>query len=78
MKNITRHTGTLQLVERLNNSRNGNPRYKLLCDGYVFVTAPDSAHGYGVPNFFDKEVEITIGTYYGKRTMDTIKLAKSV
>jgi len=27
MKNITQHTGKLRLIERLPNSRNGNPRY---------------------------------------------------
>ena len=51
MKQITTHTGILKLVERMNNSVNGNPRYKLLITDMIFYTAPDSMLGYEIPNY---------------------------
>ena len=73
MKNITRHTGMLEIIERLPNSVNGNPRYLLRIDGFTCRTAPDSMHAYGVTNFEGKTVTATIGTYHGKATLNTIE-----
>lgn len=75
MKNVTQHTGKFEIVERLNNSRNGNPRFIVCVDGFKCYTAVDSAHGYSVSNFEGKDVIATIGTHYGKPTLDTLKLA---
>jgi len=84
MQNITTHTGTLRLIERMPNSNNGNPRYLLaIMDsstqglGWTFRTGVDSAHGYEVPNFFDKDIEVTvmIGTHYGHATLHSITAA---
>ena len=83
MKNITQHTGKLRLIERLPNSRNGNPRY--LCAimgqqpnnnlGRTFRTQVDAMHGYEVQNYFDRDiaVTVTIGTHYGHPTLNTIQ-----
>ena len=77
MKNISRHDGILRLIKRENSSLNGNPRYLCFIDngrghGFSFYTAPDSMLAYSVPNYFDKPVTITMGTYYGKPTLSTI------
>ena len=41
MKNVTSHTGILEIVKRMDNSVNGNPRFMLRCDGWTFCTQPD-------------------------------------
>jgi hypothetical protein len=66
MKNITRHTGTLELVKRLNNSASGNPRFQLRCDGWTFITQPDCMVAYMIENYIGKRVIVTVGTHYGK------------
>lgn len=72
MKNITRHTGILEIVERLNNSKNGNPRYLCKVDGYTFRTAVDSSQSYSITNYEGKQVEVTIGSHYGNTTLNSI------
>ena len=66
MKNITSHTGTLEIVKRMNNSINGNPRYMLRCDGWTFCTQPDSGIAYEIENHVGKMVTVHIGTHYGR------------
>lgn len=48
-KNVTIRT-RLFSVERLNNSRNGNPRYKLYTEDGFFITQTDAQLGYQIPN----------------------------
>ena len=72
MKNITSHAGTLYIIGRLPQSKNGNPRYELSIDGFHCITAVDSDSGYTVPNYDGKTVIATIGTHYGKPTLNTI------
>lgn len=73
MKNITRHTGLLEIISRLPSSPNGNPRYLLRIDGVTFRTSPDSSYAYVVPNFDGKRVAATIGTHYGTATLNSIE-----
>jgi len=84
MKNITQHTGKIKLIERMPQSRNGNPRY--LCAimdspnqdlGWTFRTQVDSSHGYEIPNYFDRDVDVivTLGTHYGNTTLNSIRKA---
>lgn len=73
MKNITQHTGKLDILDRLPNSYFGNPRYLLRVDGFTCRTQPDSAHAYSLPNWNGDMVEATIGTHYGYATLNTIK-----
>lgn len=75
MKNITRHTGTLEVVERLVNSANGNPRFVIRVDGFTCRTPVDSMYDYQISNFEGKRVEATIGTHYGVATLNTLKAA---
>lgn len=75
MKNITRHTGTLEVITRLPSSANGNPRYLLRVDGFTCRTAVDSSLGYKVTNFDGKRVTATIGTHYGKATLNSVTAA---
>ena len=67
MKDVTQHTGTLELIERLPNSPNGNPRYLVRLDGQTARTIVDSSEAYGdIPNNFGKRVTAELGTHYGK------------
>lgn len=75
MKNVSIHVGTLEIIERLPSSKNGNPRYLLRVDGITCRTAPDSSLGYAVPNFDGKRVAATIGTHYGRDTLNSVRLA---
>jgi hypothetical protein len=75
MKNISRHVGTLEVLERLPNSTNGNPRYLLNVAGFTCRTPVDSMLGYMISNFNNKTVEATIGSHYGVATLDSIKEA---
>ena len=73
MNNITPHKGTLTLIKRLKNSYVGNPQFMLNCDGYNFRTQANSMIAYGISNYLDKEVTVTLGTHRGCLTLDTIK-----
>ena len=73
MKNITQHTGTLEVLSRLPSSINGNPRYLLRIDGFTCKTPVDSMYGYCVTNFDGKQVYATIGTHYGSATLNSLK-----
>ena len=73
MNNITQHKGTLTLIKRLKNSYVGNPQFMLNCDGYNFRTEANAMIAYGISNYFDKEVTVTLGTHRNCLTLDTIK-----
>ena len=73
MKNITTHKGTLTIAERLNNSYNGNPRYRATVDGYSFTTKPDSMIGYSITNHDGNLVEVEIGTHYGSLQLNALR-----
>lgn len=73
MKNISRHTGKLDVIKRLPSSRNGNPRYLLRIAGYTCRTAPDAGIAYAITNYDGKTVTALIGSHYGVATLDTIE-----
>jgi hypothetical protein len=73
MKNITQHTGTLNIVRRLESSYFGNPRYLVEVDGVQFKTGVDSMFGYSITNFEGKPVKVTIGTHYNNLTLNSIE-----
>lgn len=82
MKNITRHTGKIRLIERLKNSRNGNPQFILgVIDdserglGWTFRTPKDSSIGYTIQNYIDRDIDVTVtlGTHYGLCTLNSIE-----
>lgn len=81
MKNISRHQGVLRMIQREPNSYFGNPRFSCFIDetgkghGFSFVTGVDSMHGYEIQNYFDKEVIVTIGSHYGRATLNSIERA---
>jgi len=78
MKNITRHTGILTVVERLASSYHGNPRYLVNVDGYTARTMVDASLGYGITNFDGKKVSATLGTHYGILSIESVKLAEKI
>lgn len=73
MKNITRHTGTLVILDRLPTSANGNPRYLLSIAGTTCATGVDSMGAYNIRNCEGREVVATIGTHYGRATLHTLE-----
>ena len=78
MKNITRHTGKLVILQRLKNSTLGNPKFLAAVldvnrNGVSFETATNSSHGYSIENYENKYVPVEIGTYRNKATLHTIK-----
>ena len=75
MKNQTVHLGRLEVVRRLPSSSNGNLRYLLRVDGWTCRTAPDSSLAYNIRKYDRRQVEAIIGTYYGKATLQSVKLA---
>lgn len=75
MKNVTSHTGKLEIIRRLPSSANGNPRYLLRVDGWTCRTAVDASLAYAVPNYNGKTVKATIGTHYGVATLSHAELA---
>jgi len=70
MKNITRHYGKLEKVERMANSTNGNPRYLVRVDGWECRTPVDSSLGYSIDNHFGETVAVEIGTHYTVPTIN--------
>ena len=84
MKNITRHTGPVKLIERLPNSYNGNPQFILgIMDtpnkglGWTFRTPKDSMLGYEIQNYIDKDIDVTvtIGTKYNCTMLNSLETA---
>lgn len=73
MKNKTRHTGIMPHLTRLESSSNGNPRYTFYFDGWNVVTRVDDNISYGLSNYIGKQVEVVIGSHYGRATLDSIR-----
>lgn len=72
MHNITAQRGTLSIIERLDNSACGNPRFLISIGDTQCKTGIDSMHGYSVTNFEGKRVRATIGTHYNTPTLESI------
>ena len=73
MKNITRHTGTVEQLTRMDSSANGNPRFSFTIDGYDVATGVDAMHGYCIQNLEGKDCVAELGTHYGRLTLNSIK-----
>jgi hypothetical protein len=73
MKNLSRHIGHLEVLQRLPSSAAGNPRYLIAVNGVSCRTAVDAAVAYEMTNLDGHRVEATIGTHYGVATLNTIK-----
>ena len=73
MKNIQQHIGKLSIVDRLQNSKNGNPRYLIAVGDVIGKTGVDSMHGYGITNYEGQMVKCTIGVHYKQATLCTIE-----
>ena len=73
MKNITRHTGTVERLKRMDSSANGNPRFSFTIDGYDVATGVDAMQGYEIQNLEGKDCVAYLGTHYGRTTLNSIK-----
>ena len=68
--------GTVTILEKLNNSVNGNPRFKLMIDGIVITTKSDYGYCYDIENIVRSGEVIEAEIYYtksGARRLETIK-----
>jgi len=79
MKNVKSYDATIIGIERMKNSRNGNPKYMLTFqhDGGVIsaATKTDSMMAYRIGNasgLIGHPVYVKIGTHYGTNTIDAI------
>ena len=77
MKHLRAHTGKLEIIERLKNSVNGNPRYLVMVGGLVCRTRPDASYNYDIQNLDGRTVRVEIGTYYGRATIASIQGVKA-
>lgn len=75
MKNITAHTGKLQIIKKLRNTLNGNPRYLVKVDGWSCKTKPNAMEAYAISNYDGKTVKAYIGTLRGTATVFDIQPA---
>lgn len=66
-------TGTLTDCERMPSSVNGNPRYRVVIGGKIFVTAPDSSLGYTITNYRGDTIIATWRILRGKATLQSIE-----
>lgn len=73
MKNSKWVTGKLELIERLNSSSFGNPRFLVKVGSTVCRTAPNAMLGYGIQNHFGCNVKALVGNYYGKATVKFVE-----
>ena len=79
MKNVTSHTGILEIVKRMDNSVNGNPRFELEIKTApyavieTFRTRNDDMINYMLEGWLGQPVEVEIGTHYGKPTCNWLK-----
>lgn len=69
------HQGLLSDLERMPSSRNGNPRYRVVIDGEMFVTRPDSDIGYSISNYRAKHVRIDWRIIRDQRTIVRLESA---
>jgi len=54
-KTKTTKTGTIIGLERMNCSRNGNPRFRIIFDdGTTATTAPDASLSYSIGNYGER------------------------
>ena len=80
MKNITRHTGKIRLIERLKNSRNGNPQFILGVIDYYnqrpdgVVDYPEKGLGWTFRTPKDSSIGYTIQNYIDRDIDVTVTL----
>lgn len=68
-KHIGTATGKLEIVERMRNSTNGNPRFLVSVGDTLLRTKPDSAYAYGIENDVGHDVTANIISYFGHATL---------
>jgi hypothetical protein len=54
--------GTLEIIKRLNDSRNGNPKFQAKIGSVTFVTETDSMLAYVMSEGSSYEAEVEYGT----------------
>jgi len=82
MKNVTRHIGKLEIIKRLKNSINGNPRFEIAVlddagTGFTCITKIDCSYAYVIDSFNGQKIRAYIGTHYGKPTLDSFSIEKA-
>ena len=70
--------GTVTILKRLNNSVNGNPRFKLMIDD-ILITTKNYGYCYDIENIARSGDTVEAEIYYtktGARRLETIKRGK--
>lgn len=73
MHNRQTVTGRFHVLERLNNSYYGNPRFLVSIDDIVCRTMVDSGEAYGINNHRGAIVTADVGIHYGHRVIENIR-----
>lgn len=68
-KSIGTATGKLEIIERMRNSTNGNPRFLVLVGNTILRTKPDADYTYGIENDVGHDVTANIISYFGHATL---------
>ncbi len=72
MKNTKTINGKLNIINRLNGSINGNPRFLVEIDNQYFKTTPDAMLAYAIENHDGKHVRAVVGRHYGQASVESI------
>jgi hypothetical protein len=76
MRDLKEYSATVKYIERLKNSRNGNPKFMVVFehDGGVFsaVTKTDCSLAFNIGRHLGKPVTVEIGEHYNRATISQI------
>lgn len=73
MHHLTRHQGKLEILQRMKNTPNGNPRWRCRIAGHTCVTKSDASYAYELTNHMGTDVIATIGIHYGVETLASVR-----
>ena len=72
---MNKETGIISDLERMPSSKNGNPRYRVVVGGEMFVTQPDSSLAYSITNYRNKKVSIDWRIIRNQKTIVSLEAA---
>lgn len=74
MKNLAKHVGVLEILERLPNSGYGNSRFVVRIGEVVCRTKPNTRLAIDLERYAGREVIAAVGTYRGHLTLLDVDL----
>jgi hypothetical protein len=65
-------SGIVTSLQRLKNSKNGNPRYQFVIAGKIVTTKVDAMAGYAIANYENKFLECEVRILRGVLSLESI------